>query len=198
MNRLINAEKAKITDEMLFRSSAFAAYLTDIAETASERYGRKIKVRTKYDTSEGAMLACTDNREILINTGNYLTRSFPSRPLKADSLIGLNAHEIGHILFTNFKVSETYSRCLSWGSVYPDFDDELKKYLELTKADCEFISSEADFKYSRVCRCFSDMEQEVYYVMKKLGKLIKRGISLNNIYFYNYCYFFNICSCSIN
>jgi hypothetical protein len=79
-------------------------------------------------------------------------------------------------IFTNKKV---YIYC------YPDFDDELKKYLELTKADCEFISSEADSKYSRVCRCFSDMEQEVYYVMKKLGKLIKRGISLNNIYFYN-------------
>ena len=79
-------------------------------------------------------------------------------------------------IFTNKKV---YIYC------YPEFDDELKKYLELTKADCEFISCESNSKYSRVCRCFSDMEQEVYYVMKKLGKLIKRGISLNNIYFYS-------------
>lgn len=79
-------------------------------------------------------------------------------------------------IFTNKKV---YIYC------YPDFDVELENLLKLTNTDCEFISSEADSKYSRVCRCFSDIEQEVYYVMKKIGKLIKRGISLNNIYFYN-------------
>ena len=108
MNRLIYEEMSRITDEELFRSPAFAAYLTDIAETATERYRKGIRVKTLYDPSPSAMLACTDNRKITINTGNYITQSFPTRSLKADSLVGLNAHEIGHILYTNFKVAEYY------------------------------------------------------------------------------------------
>ena len=187
---MINAEKSKITDEMLFRSSAFAAYLTDIAETASERYGRKIKVRTKYDTSEGAMLACTDNREILINTGNYLTRSFPSRPLKADSLIGLNAHEIGHILFTNFKVSETYFRCLSWGSVYPDFDDELTTEEEMNLQELiQFLQTDTDVRRAVVLKAAKHILNilEDAYIEARIceafpGKFAT-GIHLNNIRF---------------
>ena len=105
MQHLINEEIPKITDEELFRSAAFAAYLTDIAETVTGRYKRHIKVRTGYNTRDDARLAYTDNEEIYINTGNYITRSFPTRVLKADSLIGMNAHEIGHILYTDFSLS---------------------------------------------------------------------------------------------
>ena len=72
MRRKINAEVSKITDEELFSSAAFAAYLTDIAEAVTKRYKRRLRVETIYDTSENAMIACTNNRNILINTGNYI------------------------------------------------------------------------------------------------------------------------------
>lgn len=127
MTRLLHEERSRITDEELFRSRAFAAYLTDIAETATERYRKGIKVKTLYDTDPGAMLACTDNRTITINTGNYITQSFPTRLLKADSLVGLNAHEIGHILYTNFKIADTYFASLQCGRLYPEPQDALSE-----------------------------------------------------------------------
>ncbi|MBQ5708684.1 MAG: nitric oxide reductase activation protein NorD, partial [Anaerotignum sp.] len=117
---MINEEIPKITDEELFRSAAFAAYLTDIAETVTGRYKRHIKVRTGYNTRDDARLAYTDNEEIYINTGNYITRSFPTRVLKADSLIGMNAHEIGHILYTDFSLSSCYFDLLEKGRVFSD------------------------------------------------------------------------------
>ena len=106
MRRKINAEVSKITDEELFSSAAFAAYLTDIAEAVTKRYKRKLRVETIYDTSENAMIACTNNRNILINTGNYISQSMPYRKLKAESILGLVGHEVGHMLFTNFRISE--------------------------------------------------------------------------------------------
>ena len=39
-------EKGRITDEELFSSPAFAAYLSDIGETVAKRYGRPFRVKT--------------------------------------------------------------------------------------------------------------------------------------------------------
>lgn len=127
IRRRIYQEQLKITDEELFSSAAFAAYLTDIAETATGRYKRKIGVMTFYDISEGAKIAYTDNKRIAINAGNHITRSFPSRILKADSLIGLNAHEIGHILFTNFELASEFITELQHGRMYPEVPNELSE-----------------------------------------------------------------------
>lgn len=42
--RILEA-KSKITDEEFFASREFSGYLTDIAETATKRYGRAFRVR---------------------------------------------------------------------------------------------------------------------------------------------------------
>ena len=125
IQRKINAELSKITDEELFCSSAYAAYLTDIAEAITKRYHRGIQVKTIHDTSEDAVIAKTDNRKILVNTGNYITQSMPLRRLKAESIMGLLGHEIGHMLYTNFRVSEVYFNELNAGRLYPRFTEEL-------------------------------------------------------------------------
>ena len=79
-------------------------------------------METIYDTSENAMIACTNNRNILINTGNYISQSMPYRKLKAESILGLVGHEVGHMLFTNFRISETYFSELSYGRLYPQME----------------------------------------------------------------------------
>ena len=135
MRRKINAEVSKITDEELFSSAAFAAYLTDIAEAVTKRYKRRLRVETIYDTSENAMIACTNNRNILINTGNYISQSMPYRKLKAESILGLVGHEVGHMLFTNFRISETYFSELSYGRLYPQMElseEEQESFTEVT------------------------------------------------------------------
>lgn len=93
-------EKGRITDEELFSSPAFAAYLSDIGETVAKRYGWPFRVKTFWDTDPGADAAWTDNHTITINTGNHITMSFPVRETKALSLVGMLAHEAGH---TNVK-----------------------------------------------------------------------------------------------
>ena len=162
MRRKINAEVSKITDEELFSSAAFAAYLTDIAEAVTKRYKRRLRVETIYDTSENAMIACTNNRNILINTGNYISQSMPYRKLKAESILGLVGHEVGHMLFTNFRISETYFSELSYGRLYPQ--------MELSEEEQEsFNILEDAYIEARICDRYT-------------GRFAT-GIHLNNIRF---------------
>lgn len=112
-------EKGRITDEELFSSPAFAAYLSDIGETVAKRYGRPFRVKTFWDTDPGADAAWTDNHIITINTGNHITMSFPVRETKALSLVGMLAHEAGHINYTDFRALLTYHRALDQGRFYP-------------------------------------------------------------------------------
>jgi hypothetical protein len=134
--RIVN-EKGNISDEELFASQAFSAYLADLAEGASKRYKKPIKVKTIWDQSPDAMIACTNNRAILINTGNYISMSFPTKALKADSLVGFNGHEIGHINFTDFKVLGTHNRALLEGRFYPAKPQDLSAKEEAALAELE-------------------------------------------------------------
>lgn len=127
--RILN-ERVQITDEQLFASRAYAAYLTDLAEAATGRYKRHPIVKTYWDDAPDADLAWTNNKTITINAGNPVTQSFPTRRLRADSLVGMNGHEIGHMLYTDFTMHKAYCEAFSAGRFYPNepkcdiYDDE--------------------------------------------------------------------------
>ena len=188
MRRKINTEVSKITDEELFSSAAFAAYLTDIAEAVTKRYKRRLRVETIYDTSENAMIACTNNRNILINTGNYISQSMPYRKLKAESILGLVGHEVGHMLFTNFRISETYFSELSYGRLYPQMElseEEQESFTEVTdyfKAGTE-AQKQAILKAAKLLlNILEDAYIEARICDRYTGRFAT-GIHLNNIRF---------------
>ena len=120
IRKRIENEKLQITDEQLFASRAYAAYLTDLAEAATGRYKRHVTVRTYWDDSPEGDLAWTNNKTITINAGNSVTQSFPTRRLRADSLVGMNGHEIGHMLFTDFTMHKAYCEAFKAGRFYPN------------------------------------------------------------------------------
>ena len=188
MRRKINTEVSKITDEELFSSAAFAAYLTDIAEAVTKRYKRRLRVETIYDTSENAMIACTNNRNILINTGNYISQSMPYRKLKAESILGLVGHEVGHMLFTNFRISETYFSELSYGRLYPQMElseEEQESFTEVT--DYFKTGTEAQKQAIRkAAKLLLNILEDAYIEARICDRYTGRfatGIHLNNIRF---------------
>ena len=119
LQRRIESEKLKITDEELFASGAFSGYLSDMAEAATKRYKRPAAVYCCWDESPDAQAAYTDNRKICVNAANSITQSFPTRKLRADSLVGMVGHEVGHILFTDFQMRNLYGTSLKAGRMYP-------------------------------------------------------------------------------
>ncbi len=190
IKRQIADTKNKLTDEQLFASPRFSAYLTDIAEGATKRYKRSSKVMTHWDLSEDAGIAFTDNRVIHLNAGNFLTRSFPTRSLIADSLIGLVGHECGHILFSDFTMLEVYFQSLQNGRFYPNDPEAAgtaleKKLLEikgwLNKKEKAVIRALSDISHSLV-----NIMEDVYIesrICDDFAGSFRTGILLNNLRF---------------
>ena len=147
IHQMISDEKSKLTDEELFSSKAYQAYLMDLVEVTTGRYRRKIQVRTRWDESPDAGVAYTDNRIIDLNCGNYLTASYPTRELKHVSLIGFTGHEAAHILYTDFSSLALFMQTVDNGTMYPnvpldlepDEQEYLEKYLEVLKENDQKI-----------------------------------------------------------
>ena len=190
IRKLIQEEKSKITDEQLFCSSQFAAYMTDIVEAATKRYRRKSKVKLLWDSSEQADVAWTDNRIIQINAGNPLTRSFPTRALRADSILGLAGHEAGHILFTDFTMLQVYTQALSAGNFYPAEPKGLpplqEANLQKMKECFEDKDAGAIRAVSLIAHSLVNIMEDLYIeacMMEAFPGSFKTGILLNNLRF---------------
>ncbi len=190
IRRRIAEQKSKLTDEQLFASPQFAAYLTDIAEAATGRYRRKSSVKTYWDALPHADIAHTDNRTITVNTGNFLTRSFPTRPLRADSLLGIVGHECGHILFSDFTMLDTYCQSLQGGRFYPQMPEDLSAKQEKSLREILEFFEEKDEAVigalSRIAHSLMNMMEDVYIEGRMCDAFpgsLKTGILLNNLRF---------------
>lgn len=190
IKRMIADEKSKLTNEQIFASPRYAAFLTDIAEGITKRYRRSSKVTVYWDTSPTAEVAKTDNRTITLNSGNRLTRSFPTRSLMADSLLGIVGHECGHILFSDFTMLETYHQALAGGRFYPCEPEDLSSKQERTLHDILQCFDDQD---EAVIAAVSDIAHTLVNIMEDVyieGRMcdsypggIRSGILLNNLRF---------------
>ena len=190
IRRRIAEQKSKLTDEQLFASPQFAAYLTDIAEATTGRYLRKSSVKTYWDTEPRAAIAHTDNRTITVNTGNHLTMSFPTKYLKADSLLGIVGHECGHILFSDFTMLNTYCQSLQGGRFYPQIPEDLSARQEKSlKEILEFFEEKDEAvieALSNIAHALVNMMEDVYIEGRMCDAFpgsLKTGILLNNLRF---------------
>lgn len=188
VKKRIENEKSKVTDEELFASGAYSGYLTDMAEAATKRYRRKSQVICYWDAKEHAEVAYTDNKKISINAANFLTQSFPTRKLKADSLVGMAGHEIGHILFTDFNVLNLYASTLQSGRMYPSEPTNLKTREEIYLSEIKKAWDEDDkaamFIIQKAAMSISNILEDVYIearICDSFPGVYKTGILLNNL-----------------
>ena len=120
IKRLMNEKKSKITDKQFFTSRALAGHFEDMAAAQSKRYNynRRVHVRIKWKPKDGD-LASTDDREIRINAGNPVVTKVRGRQNRYQVVCGLFAHELGHVLYTDFLKLQTWQNALMKGRWYP-------------------------------------------------------------------------------
>ena len=180
--------KSKITDEEFFSSRAYNGYLTDLAEAATKRYKRPLRVRVVADHDDETV-AFTDYHGIYINACNHITWSFPSRLLRSMSLEGLNAHECGHNLFTDERIWHSYFAGLAKGKFYPKMPDGLDSMQKLYAKDIlEALTDDTDTVPMQVimstAHALSNILEDGYvdarYSYEFPGSPAK-GIALNNL-----------------
>ena len=120
IKQLIAQKQKTITDRQFFASRALAAYFEDIAAAQTRRYGyrRRVKVSIVWKPKESGS-ARTDNGLIWINAGHPSVTTHKTRQARYEQVCGLFAHELGHVLYTDFLTSQTYHGFQESGKWYP-------------------------------------------------------------------------------
>jgi len=121
IRKLISEKQKSYTDRQFFASRIFAGYLEDIAAAQTRRYGvrRKVSVRTVWEPKNNES-AATNNSTIWINAGHKSITAKKIREERYELVIGNFAHELGHILHTDFLMLAVYRQYFQTGRWYPE------------------------------------------------------------------------------
>ena len=120
VRRLMNEERSKITDKQFFTSRILAGHFEDmaVAQTKRYHYNRRVHV-SLYWKPKAPDCANTNNRLIQINAGNPVVTKVRGRANRYQIVCGLFAHELGHILYTDFLRAQSYFNTLEDERWYP-------------------------------------------------------------------------------
>lgn len=122
IKKLISQKRETIRDNNLFVSAAMTAHLEDIVAAQTKRYdfSRRIRVKIVWQPKNLKLLAVTNNDLVLINAGHPIITRHKSRTERYMFIMGLLTHELGHILFTDFVMMQTYILKFQAGNWYPE------------------------------------------------------------------------------
>lgn len=135
-----------MTDRQFFTQRIFAGHLEDIAAAQTRRYqyNRRIRVKIIWD-SDNRYIAGTDNLVIVINAGNPLVTKAKGRIERYWVIVGLFAHELGHVLYTDFLAMQTYNKKISDGKWYPRKPKLTNRTLTSNESDLwDYVKQDAD------------------------------------------------------
>lgn len=120
VKQLLNEKRSKITDRQFFSSRILAGHFEDMAAAQTKRYhyNRRVRVILLWKPKDGS-LAATDNSYVRINTGNPMVTKTRGRENRYQIVTGLFAHELGHVLYTDFLAEQTYHNYMERNRWYP-------------------------------------------------------------------------------
>lgn len=147
VKQLLESTRKKISDRQFFTSRILAGHYEDMAaaQTRRYKYNRRVKMKIIWKPKEQSA-ASTNNQNILINAGHQIvTKRNRLRKDRYMAVTGMFAHELGHILFTDFLAGQTYSNYLAaykWYPAPPAFKSSADVRRE--KAFWEYAKQDAD------------------------------------------------------
>lgn len=121
VKKLLNEQRSKITDKQFFTSRTLAGHFEDMAAAQTRRYhyNRRVRVQLAWNP-EASDSANTNNEVININAGHTMVTQEKGRQNRYQMVCGLFAHELGHVLYTDFLAPQTQMNYLERGLWYPD------------------------------------------------------------------------------
>ena len=130
LKRAIFEKQEKLVDEEIFLSPQYEMFLSQMTEgTVSANEGLQAKV-----INSGEEIAFTDGKTVSINYSSHYMQN-KTRLQKHLLFCGLNMHECGHLLFTDFPLNQKVREMIQQGIIYPSIDmdtdaEELQKFLD--------------------------------------------------------------------
>ncbi len=141
----MNEKRSKITDKQFFTSRILAGHFEDLAVAQTKRYhyNRRVRINIywKPKVPDGAD---TNNQVIRINAGNPIVTKVRGRENRYQIICGLFAHELGHVLYTDFLCNQSYFNALMderWYPATPDLSTAKDKLNE--RAIWDYVRADA-------------------------------------------------------
>lgn len=109
IRKMIEDRKSGIKDSQLFTSRLMCSHLEDINTASTKLYSisRKARVNIVWDEKSDEV-AWTDKQIIHLNAANSFGLKTCPRKTRYLILLGINGHELGHVLFTDFLAVQSY------------------------------------------------------------------------------------------
>lgn len=138
LTKILNDAKGDLTDKEVFCSRFFEDYLMDAGRFTASRFGIVYRLQMKWNVKLYDFLADTDGYTIRINAGCKDVQVIHSRKERFEIICGLFTHELGHLLFTNFKLWNEYTSKLEQGAWFPTAPDvSLDATMQANKTEIE-------------------------------------------------------------
>lgn len=161
----LNEKRSKITDRQFFTSRLLAGHFEDMAaaQTRRYKYNRRVHVNLIWEP-DNRMMAMTDNKVIIINCGNKFITKVKGRANRYQVICGFFAHELGHVLYTDFLGDQTHNNMLGQGKWFPE------KPILKTNADIRNEAALWDYANDS-----EENMQAVQYIAAEISNVIEDG-----------------------
>lgn len=124
--KLVREGKIDLEDKDTLKSKEFKEYIESISRVLYEKLNiEQDPISILLDETNSEEVAYIKKDTIYINLGSKSIKEEKNNKLKL--ILGYYAHEIGHRLFTNFSIRQTYKDSIlnnSWYPNLPKFEDE--------------------------------------------------------------------------
>lgn len=178
--------KNKISNKQVFTSKPFIHNMEKLANSLVWKPGKRLKVSMGWNTSPSASIAVTGGNSVYINAANPITRSFPTKELKTDSLVGLLGHECGHQKYTALYLRKLYGKGFAEGKIYPrppvPGNEKESVALEEIKQSLQAGDKAAISVITETALRINNILEDIYVEMRMCDEYpgsIRRGILMN-------------------
>lgn len=116
-----HAKKKGLTARDFFTSRSFMRRLSALSSGFLKKIRCSIKgvrINIYYD-SRSQEIACTNGNTVHINAACFFVKSKKTLTEKVEVIIGILAHELGHVAYTNFTTAKMCANKLSCGVLFP-------------------------------------------------------------------------------
>ena len=167
----LNEKRSKITDRQFFSSRILAGHFEDLAAAQTRRYHYNRRVRVNlYWKPKDSFLAATNNTFIRINSGNPMVTKVKGRENRYQIVCGMFAHELGHVLYTDFLAGQTHTNFLERYKWYP--------YPPVLKTSADAGNERALWSYMKADAKNLEMVQ---FIAHNIANVIEDGYIENRI-----------------
>lgn len=182
---LVQKEKEKLENEEIFESAFYRQMLLSVAGEMTGGTLKRVELVKKPEETWAGVCG-TDG--VRLNLENVLTASFPTLPLKSDSLFGILGHECGHWNFSDFDLRGKYLEGLrkgEWYRISPESKTrEEEEHLKEIEGHFREKHAPALTLLSETASFVQNMLEDAY-VERKMCKMypgsIRRGILQNRV-----------------